>query len=936
MPVTLNALALSASTFVPGATAGTVIGAILNRTLGSTVTVDDTRLSVSSDSLVVGLTSTPTATTINANLIETLGGATNSPRTTPISVTVASALPNLNALTLSNSNFDVGASAGTVIGAIGGRTEGSTITVSDTRVAVSGGNLIVGPTAASAGSFSVTLTETLAGYANSPRTTDFTINVGTVGGTLSALTLSSSTVLSGATAGTVISTINGRTPGSTLSLIDTAGNRFAISGANLVAGPVATDFATSASHSITIRETLASASNSPRDTTLTITVNTPKIVIVDFSQSNGSGRLTSNQTFTSTGAGAQLFGNDYVLKALADPTDSATGQIDTVSSDASAAGSIWPLVFTRLLEANSATPMVFVPASRGGTSITARLPGTNREDRTTLYGSMVYRARQAGAGQPGVTTVVVMIQGETDAAAGMSQSTYAGHLSTIATAIEADLGAEFVVCKFPFQATTAGTAGQTAIYAAIDAAWTAGTVAQGADFSLIRSDTADDIHVNQSVKAGVMADLLVPRIQAALGQTPGLVDPTPNYITSGSDFTAWTAPNVAVSANAVANPFASANDADRVTTNAGSTVKGLTSPGFTPASLSRMTFAVYAKQGTARYLQIFGNTANFGGTGYVNYDLQTGLVTASAEFESAIINIGAGWYLLLASAVPVATTAGAQFTISCVSSGTAARAATGPDSLTFDLYGAQAYHRLGIGDMVFATADTTAPTITSSASQSVVEGTPFSMTLTANEAVTWSLVGGADQAQFSLSGATLSMTAKTFASPVDADANNTYIVQVRATDGAGNVANQTITVTVTASATNFVTNGTFTSNITGWSSFSASTFAWDATDGGVLRATRSGTTPMAIQQITGLTSGSTYRVRFDCRRVSGTCTMTVAIKPDNANGTSIATSAILSNDTWARDQEFTFVAPAGQTWVYLLTGTENGVADWDNIRITAV
>lgn len=96
--------------------------------------------------------------------------------------------------------------------------------------------------------------------------------------------------------------------------------------------------------------------------------------------------------------------------------------------------------------------------------------------------------------------------------------------------------------------------------------------------------------------------------------------------------------------------------------------------------------------------------------------------------------------------------------------------------------------------------DTTAPTITSSATGSVVENNPFSLALTASEAVTWTKTGGADAALFTLTGSTLSMAAKDFEVPTDADANNTYIVQVTATDAAGNASSQTITITVTDAA----------------------------------------------------------------------------------------------------------------------------------------
>lgn len=99
--------------------------------------------------------------------------------------------------------------------------------------------------------------------------------------------------------------------------------------------------------------------------------------------------------------------------------------------------------------------------------------------------------------------------------------------------------------------------------------------------------------------------------------------------------------------------------------------------------------------------------------------------------------------------------------------------------------------------------DTTPPTITSTNTASVAEGIVLAKTLTANETVTWSIVGGADQAQFEISGSTLrwaSNGTKDYESPADSDSNNTYVVTVRATDTATptpNTTDQTITVTVT-------------------------------------------------------------------------------------------------------------------------------------------
>lgn len=91
--------------------------------------------------------------------------------------------------------------------------------------------------------------------------------------------------------------------------------------------------------------------------------------------------------------------------------------------------------------------------------------------------------------------------------------------------------------------------------------------------------------------------------------------------------------------------------------------------------------------------------------------------------------------------------------------------------------------------------DTTAPTITSAAAVNNVEGTALAHNLTADESVTWSKIGGADAAHFTLAADVLRWTSgiKDHEDPH----GPSYIVQVRATDAAGNTTDQTITVTVT-------------------------------------------------------------------------------------------------------------------------------------------
>lgn len=91
-------------------------------------------------------------------------------------------------------------------------------------------------------------------------------------------------------------------------------------------------------------------------------------------------------------------------------------------------------------------------------------------------------------------------------------------------------------------------------------------------------------------------------------------------------------------------------------------------------------------------------------------------------------------------------------------------------------------------------------TVTSASSFSKVEGTTAVATLTATGgSITWSLVGGADVAKFSINsstGALSFLSPPAFATPTDADGNNVYIVQVQATNPASSDT-KTLNVTVT-------------------------------------------------------------------------------------------------------------------------------------------
>lgn len=119
-------------------------------------------------------------------------------------------------------------------------------------------------------------------------------------------------------------------------------------------------------------------------------------------------------------------------------------------------------------------------------------------------------------------------------------------------------------------------------------------------------------------------------------------------------------------------------------------------------------------------------------------------------------------------------------------------------------------------DAVFHVTANSNPVFTSAAAVNVAENTTAVQTVIATDsdlpaqAVTYSIVGGADQAKFTITsaGVLTFQSAPDRENPTDADLNNVYVVQVQANDGNGGLTKQTINVTVTGVNDN---NPTFTS-----------------------------------------------------------------------------------------------------------------------------
>jgi hypothetical protein len=192
-------------------------------------------------------------------------------------------------------------------------------------------------------------------------------------------------------------------------------------------------------------------------------------------------------------------------------------------------------------------------------------------------------------------------------------------------------------------------------------------------------------------------------------------------------------------------------------------------------------------------------------------------------------------------------------------------------------------------------ADTTPPTITgpsgatgSTSAISVAENTTTVFTFTANEAVTWSLNGGADVAFFGINSGTGALTflaARDFETPADAGANNTYVVGVRATDSASNATTQTVTVTITdvpiptAPTIGTTTSVALTTATINWTDNSSNETGFDVEvetpsgAGNWAAASTAGSNPTAANAtslaITGLADGTQYRPRVRARGAEG-------------------------------------------------------------------
>jgi hypothetical protein len=164
-------------------------------------------------------------------------------------------------------------------------------------------------------------------------------------------------------------------------------------------------------------------------------------IFVISGQSNASGRGPNLSVATHPVLTAGLFGNDDRWRELTDPVDSPEGQVDAVSIDWSAGGSVWPRVATELMAADD-VPVAFIPCARGSVTMQRWLRDSARpRSSRTLYGSMTRRVRAAG----GRVRAVLLLQGESDAQWGVPAAVFERQLRRFAVQVREDIGAPVVV-----------------------------------------------------------------------------------------------------------------------------------------------------------------------------------------------------------------------------------------------------------------------------------------------------------------------------------------------------------------------------------------------------------------------------------------------------------------------------------------------------------
>jgi hypothetical protein len=152
----------------------------------------------------------------------------------------------------------------------------------------------------------------------------------------------------------------------------------------------------------------------------------------------------------------------------------------------------------------------------------------------------------------------------------------------------------------------------------------------------------------------------------------------------------WSTNNSSVTANAVNSPAATLT-ADQITEDSATAFHSVSQSGISYTSGTAYTFSVFAKANSRSIVQITPGTGAFSAGPYANFNLSTGVVSATGSGASATIqNCGNGWYRCTMTATADATVSAFIFFV-MQTSGTAVRLQNylGDGASNLYLWGAQ-------------------------------------------------------------------------------------------------------------------------------------------------------------------------------------------------------------------------------------------------------
>jgi hypothetical protein len=344
-------------------------------------------------------------------------------------------IPTLNNLTLNTSSIAENSAAAAVVGTIQNKSASSVLSLTNDgggRFALSGNDVVRTATALNyetTPSVDIVVRETLAGASNTPHDNTITITVTNVLETTLAALGGTFTLAESASSGAVAGALTGVTSGSTLSLVDDAGGRVALSGSNIVRGATALDYETATSHSFTVRETHADGSNSPRDTVFSLTVtdvadgapvNTVAPVISGTPQIGQTITLTNDGTWdvarTFTGrywfsSPNAIVGESETSETQLDPSSLTSYDADAtlegqyiaclvVGCNAFGCNAAWSNVLGPIIDAADVTPPTLsLPTGASSGMSTADIGVTTNEGNGILYWVVTTSATTPSAAQ---------------------------------------------------------------------------------------------------------------------------------------------------------------------------------------------------------------------------------------------------------------------------------------------------------------------------------------------------------------------------------------------------------------------------------------------------------------------------------------------------------------------------------------------------------